>query len=224
MIKTYLSEKTGFDGNITNGDRVCTACYKSHLQILKEVPSSTDRDLNELIDGLKGCTLGQHNIRSTEDVINIAMHLTTIYVGELLLQQESLLLPSVYGKFHTFLEDISHKYKIELQNDDTNKVTKCWILSNLVVSLQHHLSYACRVRKLGTLLYRTNGDLLTALTLALHRGTIEHAHNSREYTKSKEDPCDTIEAYCDKVNSSIHNEIRKHLSTDLKDIFLYMIV
>ena len=34
-----------------------------------------------------------------------------------------------------FLEDISHKYKIELQND-TNKVTKRWILSNLVVSLQ----------------------------------------------------------------------------------------
>ena len=97
---------------------MCTACYKSHLQILKEVPSSTDRDL------IDGCTLGQHNIRSTEDVINTAMHHTTIYLGELLLQQESLLLPSVYGKFHTFLEDISHKYKIELQNDDTNKVTK----------------------------------------------------------------------------------------------------
>ena len=97
---------------------MCTACYKSHLQILKEVPSSTDRDL------IDGCTLGQHNIGSTEDVINTAMHHTTIYVGELLLQQESLLLPSVYGKFHTFLEDISHKYKIELQNDNTNKVTK----------------------------------------------------------------------------------------------------
>ena len=96
---------------------MCTACYKSHLQILKEVPSSTDRDL------IDGCTLGQHNIRSTEDVINTAMHHTTIYVGELLLQQ--ILLPSVYGKFHTFLEDISHKYKIELQNDDTNKVTIC---------------------------------------------------------------------------------------------------
>ena len=96
-----MIKKTGFDGNITNGDRVCTACYKSHLQILKEVPSSTDRDLNELIDGLKGCTLGQHNIRSTEDVINTAMHHTTIYVGELLLYSKN------HSSCHLYMESFT---------------------------------------------------------------------------------------------------------------------
>ena len=42
------------------------------------------------------------------------------------------------------------------------------MLSNLFVSLGHHLSYAGSVWKYGTLLYHTNGEL-HSLTVSLHR-------------------------------------------------------
>ena len=70
-------------------------------------------------------------------------------------------------------------------------VTGRWILSNLIVILQHHISYACHVRSLGTLLYRTNGDLLTSLTLSLHKGTwikSENNDKSSEHKSPSHDP------------------------------------
>ena len=53
-IQQYLRETSGFDGNFTKSDWVCTVYYKSHLQILKETPHSTDSDLLTLINTLKG--------------------------------------------------------------------------------------------------------------------------------------------------------------------------
>ncbi len=52
-IQQYLEQETGFEGTITSGAWVCTSCYKAHLQVLKEVPVSTDSDLIALIDTLK---------------------------------------------------------------------------------------------------------------------------------------------------------------------------
>ena len=37
VIQQYLLDKTGFEGDINNGAKVCFACYKCHLHILKEV-------------------------------------------------------------------------------------------------------------------------------------------------------------------------------------------
>ena len=40
-----------------------------------------------------------------------------------------------------------------LNQDVEERGTARWLLSNLVVHLQHHISYTCSVRKHGTLLY-----------------------------------------------------------------------
>ena len=79
------------------------------------------------------------------------------------------------------------------------------ILSNLII----HLSYACCVRKLGTLLYRTNGDLLTPLTLSLLE-CVKSSDNGKIGDESQ----DFTNAFA-RINSCIHNEIHKHLSADL---------
>jgi len=53
-IQEYLLKNTGFEGVIGNECKVCFACYKSHLQILKCVKTiSTDSDLLALISALK---------------------------------------------------------------------------------------------------------------------------------------------------------------------------
>ena len=79
------------------------------------------------------------------------------------------------------------------------------ILSNSII----HLSYACHVRKVGTLLYWTNGDLLTPLTLSLH-SVLKSSDNGKIGDESQ----DFTNAFA-RVNSCIHNEIHKHLSADL---------
>ena len=71
-------------------------CYKSHLQILKEAPVSTDGHLLALITTLKSCVQPIKMVK-TIDVINRAAYSTAINVGEKLLHQESLLLPSAYN-------------------------------------------------------------------------------------------------------------------------------
>jgi len=174
-IQQYLAENTGFEGNISEGSRVCMPCYKSHLQILKEAPVSTDRDLLALINNLKGCVQPIYMVKTIDDVINRAAYSTAIDVGEKLLQQESLLLPSVHRIFCAYTSEVSTAANLELEK--VGFVTARWLLSNLVVTLQHHVSYACRVRKLGTVLYRTNGDLLTSLSLALHESANTAAHS-----------------------------------------------
>ena len=53
-IQTYLVWKTGYEGVLNDGDKVCFACYKSHLQILKHSQNhSIDTDLVELIQVIK---------------------------------------------------------------------------------------------------------------------------------------------------------------------------
>ena len=56
IVQTFLAENTEFTEEIKSDDRVCYACYKSHLVIIKHVQNSShsiDAELQELIDKLK---------------------------------------------------------------------------------------------------------------------------------------------------------------------------
>ena len=55
IVQTILAENTEFTEEIKSDDRVCYACYKSHLVIIKHVQNSshsTDAELQDLIDKL----------------------------------------------------------------------------------------------------------------------------------------------------------------------------
>ena len=165
-VQKYLKESIGFRGKITDDVSLCTSCYKSHLQILKKVPSSTDDDLLSIILNLKGSITLNEDLPCAEAVVNKAIYSTAVYVGERLIQQEALLLPVVYMIFTDFLSQFKTEANVESEVSEKNAR---WLLSNLIIHLQHHLSYAIRVKKLGTILYRSNGDFLTALTFSLHK-------------------------------------------------------
>ena len=98
--------------------------------------------------------------------MNKAVYSTAVYVGERLIEQEALLLPAVYIIFTDFLSQFQTEVNVESEVSEKNAR---WLLRNLIIHLQHHLSYAVRVKKLGTILYRSNGDLLTTLSLSLHK-------------------------------------------------------
>ena len=130
LINKYLLEQTGFEGNLTNNSKVCFSCYKCQLEILKETSlSSTDTDLSQLITSLNKCA---------KDVNDTAMHHTSIFVAEFLLQGESLLLPTAHAFFDKTVQELVGKHN--LSNDETKvSVTSRWILSNLTISLGHRI-------------------------------------------------------------------------------------
>ena len=97
-----------------------------------------------------------------------------------------------------------------------------WILSNLVVCLQHHLSNTCKVRKHGTLLYRSNGDLLVSLSHLAYKS--RHArcdHDEKSHTSCTSRPLSPPPSHVtlDDINSRIHQQIQTFLAADLNTLY-----
>ena len=62
VIKQFLKDNTDFSGDISVNNRVCYACYKSHLftiKLLQSLVSSTDSDLSTIINKIREDT-GSH--------------------------------------------------------------------------------------------------------------------------------------------------------------------
>ena len=192
---------------------VCFSCYKSHLHILKHTQSeSTDEELNELLKKIKHTIIKPEQIKSIEDAISMEMSMTTVYVGEALLQQDGLLLPDVHNFFLGVCPSISAKEQ---------GVSARWVLSNLTTTLKHHLSYVCKIRKCGTLLYRSNGDILLALTNGLHklhRPAIAECtpRNVGESVDAAHTETDCMKIALNDISSAMHDQIQVFLKEDAK--------
>ena len=182
QIGHHLSKTIGFEGHITEGQKVCFSCYKSHLVILQQnscTCESTDSDLEILINTLKHSLQSTKVIVSIEGVLSVAVTHTTVKVGEDLLKREVLLLPAVHEFFNQCVNSIaaaSDKLdKTDLK--DKTKVTSLWVLSELSANLKQHMACACRTRKYGTVMYRPDTDLISALQKALWKVRhLEQAH------------------------------------------------
>ena len=96
-------------------------------------------------------------------------------------------------------------------------VTARWLLSNLIVYLRHHLSYACRIKKHGTLLYRSNGDLLTAHSNALYKGKLKKDVTAHANATMEVHPTHHV----DEMNALIHKQIQKILTADLTTTYRF---
>ena len=83
-----------------------------------------------------------------------------LYVGQELLKQRVLLLPTVHNVFKSYHQQFRPKER-------TEPVSAMCILGNLIGEFQHHLKYSCAIRKYGTLLYRRNTDLTKPLQQVL---------------------------------------------------------
>ena len=113
LIENFLKSNANFTGKIGHQDRVCCACYRSHLFVIKHIKKSvqsTDIDLIAVIDKIK--TNISKEIVGYEDALTCASCLSAIYVGQALLKQTALLLPHVYEYFQTELKKIIQQYSV----------------------------------------------------------------------------------------------------------------
>jgi hypothetical protein len=221
-IRLYLAEKTGYEGTLSENDRVCFACYKSHLHIMKHTPNlSTDSDLNELIMETKRTMVRLEDVKTADDAISRAMSLTTLQVGEAIMNQEGLLLPDIHN---FFLEKLNDAPLPTLTKEQS--ITARWVLSNLTTALKHHLSYVCKIRKCGTLLYRSNGDIILALTNALYASTRQAVSACSEKGGRNTAHCDSdnTQTVLNSISSAMHDQIQVFLKADDKHPYRHNIL
>ena len=132
--------------------------------MLKESkPVSNDSDLEDILGALKEEVV---RINSVQDVLMVAMNKTLITVGLMLLKKQARLLASIDADFDDNARVLHHAHKFQ-EPLELKSVTSRMILSEIAAKFQHHVSYACRVRKYGTLIYRPSTDLVSLLSEAL---------------------------------------------------------
>ena len=102
------------------------------------------------------------------DELTGAVLKTALFVADEILHQRAVLLPEAciaFTKAYPSAASTTDKLHLEV-GDSTIRFTSQWLLHQLILHLQAHLSYKCIHKKFGTILYRTGGDLLMSLSWA----------------------------------------------------------
>ena len=222
VIQKYLQENTDFSGYISNEDRVCYACYRSHLVTIKHLNNtvhSTDSDLHSLLDKIQRDTPVFSDINTVDQAVQYASNKVAIQVGEALLKQTALLLPSIYQEFCDKLKKITRLRDIAINQDIQTLASPTWLRSELSLLLEHHLAYRCSVKRYGTVLYRYGGDLLHALNVSLgsSRANSDGASTQDEFQNSLTRTCLALNA---KLNAHIKKCLKQHytIPQNIEDI------
>ena len=146
------------------------------LCVLNNTVHSTDVDLRLLIAKIQLDTPIASDIHTLEQALHYTSNTLAIEVGEAILKQTALLLPSIYEKFCNKLSEITRLRGIIVNQDIQRLVSANWLRSQLSSLLEHHLAYKCSVKRYGTVLYRYGGDLLHALNVSLGSSRIQTAN------------------------------------------------
>ena len=198
-IEQHLCDKTGFDGHIKDTDKVCMSCYKFHLSILhQQKVTSTDKDLAMLIDSINT----NEDKESVDSVVNNAVIKT---VGQRLLRNEVILLSTAHNLF------CLHATEIDSSVHAKELTTARCLLGHLSSHLGHHMSYSCKVRKYGTLVYRPNTDFVLAISRLLWE------QRKPIVTEPHEHPIESpnnVNTTIGDLNKIVHLEIGKHLEEE----------
>lgn len=229
-VERILREMVGFEGHLSEGQKVCYSCYKSHLlSIEQSVTISTDSELQTLINSVKQSIQIDKEVLSAEDVLSEALKLTIVKVGENLLNRQLMLLPAIHDFFNQCTSDIvdaSDVSAVHLHEDI--KVTSLWLLSELRANFSHHMICACKIRKYGTLMYRPDTDLILELQKALWKARHCEKADHAEHAAAKcdiEQPTSQKQAIdhniFDVLNDHVHVEVKRMLAKEKDGPFRY---
>ena len=150
--------------------RVCLTCYKSHLVILKEnQPISKDEDLKVLIDTLGRQTSIMGNV---QDIICAATIRMLVTVGKMLMENRAMLLPTIHSDFIHYARGLFAAKGMQ-DPQELKSICSRSVFSEITAQYQHHVTYTCKVRKHGTLVYRHILELLSEALWKLKQAHVE---------------------------------------------------
>ena len=215
-VEEYLKQHTDYDGHIGAQDNVCYACYESHLVIIDQSQSkSSDDDLGRLISELLD-EAHTSSIDSVDEAINMAIKRVKIEVGKTLLDLDVLLLQAIHDHFNGYLEayNVIKESKLEDRESLLAQLNVSrWILSNLIATFQHHITYLCKTRKYWTLEYRPETDLIDALSKSLWQQRNVAEPSTPEDAPTSQPQLDTssnqFTGIMNQLNNQIHSQIKQ---------------
>lgn len=202
LIQKFLSDNHNFVGTITDNDRVCNTCYKSHLVIIKHATNSVeskDSDLAALIFQLKSQLPDLLTLKTAEELVSYTISLISIHVGEVLLDQDAMLLPDIHEMANNKLAELANVSNIEIC--PSHAISKALLRNHLSAALEPHMAYRCYAKKHGTVIYRHCGDLAFTVNKLLSK--------SRQQKQSSYQQ--TLKGICEKLNTKIHHTIEKKI-------------
>ncbi len=151
------------------------------------------------------------------DRLTKAVLQAVLFVANELACQRAVLLPVISQVFldayePTQPDESSDQVYLDV-GKGTIKYSSQWLLNQLIVYLQLHMSYKCIHNRFGTVLFRTGGDLLTSLSWTLGRASVKDASQVQVILEPGGAP--DIDAHQEKVltkagdiiNNLIHAEI-----------------
>ena len=146
LISRMLNLETVIASNI------CKSCYDFHNQLLHQTSvESVQEDLELRIDDIKSDIMKLECAKQDFDEqmhTELAINKAAISVASQIACQRAVLLSTVYNQFIcTFSKSTA------------NSFTSRWFLSQLSRKLHPHIAFACRCRKIGTVIYRQGGDI-----------------------------------------------------------------
>ncbi len=182
---------------------------------------SRDNNLQRLINTFEQANIEVDHITSVSELLHAALIATTIQVGYKLLEREVILLPAVHNKFQTYTTELAAGSNLQ---DSVTSVSAMWLLSGLTTNFEHHMTYSCKIRKYGTLLYRPNTDLLPSLQKAMWtirqlevtKGELQSQLADAKLQARSKSTCTSQDGssrkVLDELNDDVHSEIRRQLA------------
>ena len=105
----FLSHlQTGFSGTISSGEKICMACYRYYLEVVKQLKGkspTSDSDLLSLVTAIKNSTPTlPFEINEENESIEVALELTVISVAHELQENRAITLPSAHSHYKKNIE------------------------------------------------------------------------------------------------------------------------
>jgi hypothetical protein len=225
VIEKYLRATEGFSGSICKNDVICYKCYKKQsdlldtLQLFNLLPTTQATSAactvdSELDSTIQSVMLQLQDLeQGTEEH---AVFSTILMVATAIRKDNAILLPSAHKHFTSLLK----------QPPTSRERTCRWLLKELEKVLGHHMTSTCKHKKHGTVLSRTGGDLMNALSCALSVSSKSATNSELTSAATDRSRCtcsidDKISEVGEFLNHKLHNLASTLIENDKKEPFDY---
>ena len=124
-------------------------------------------------------------------------------------------LVDVYEFFNKTATELRRLY---LPDDSSDIGTPRWLLSYLIRTLHPHLACSCKQPSMGTLLYRSGGDLLLAISKLLKKNRNMKLSSSNDNLTPTCDDSQLV-SVCNAMNDRLHQQIKALIAKDAEAPF-----
>lgn len=215
IINPYLTTVTNEESTLTKASKICNPCYQFFTRVINQQQSGNSIGLAEVQDKIA---------RRIQDLIQRELSqgeyfelVFCYYAQELAMvmkKNEATLLPSSYNAFCDSAMDKLNEYPyFNITNNDIP--CRRWFTSRLHHYFLNSITFECKHRSIGTMIYHKDCDILCALSLALAKQRQANLEKSSTSSPPKTTPATNMEnsmvTVAGYLNNKLHEQSKKFI-------------